>query len=314
MAVVLLLSVNAAAKHKKDVQTIPFRLYRDHLVVATGRLGNIEHRNLLIDTGAVPTVIDESLAHELGLKPVGRPTEAMTVIGGVAQTYYAILESLDVGSVHRDSLVVAVANLSLMQASVGLRIDAIVGLDALAPSSFQINYDSRKIVFGAVRTPASAVPMSRISRFAIIDTQVNGNSVRLAIDTGTAEMVLFQNALPESIASLPSKARVQLSNFAGDLLAPQVRLVSFKVGHQDISGSTAVLTTVPNCCEFQGVLGVSALKYKRVTFDFQHGLLGLELIDESASPESDAGACSGLAVTICRRALMPGLFDVQPRR
>jgi predicted aspartyl protease len=313
MAVVLLLSVDAAAKHNRSVQKIPFKLYRDHLVVATGQLGNLGKRNLLIDTGAIPTVVDEALAHDLGLKPVGRPTQPMTVVGGVAQTYYAVLQSLDLGPLHRQSLVVAVANLSLMQAAVGLRIDAIVGLDALAPNSFQIDYDSRKVIFGAVRTPASAVPMSRVSRFAVIETQVNGSPVRLAIDTGASEMVLFRNALPEIIASLQSTTHIQLSNVAGDLLAPEVQLATFKVGREDLSGSTAVLTTVPNC-DFQGILGISALKFKRVTFDFQHELVGLELVDESTSTKSDVGACWGLVATTCRQALAPGLFSLQPRR
>jgi predicted aspartyl protease len=311
-AVIVLLSLNAAAKHNQDVQKIPFKLYRNHLVVASGRLGSIENRNLLIDTGASPTVVDEALAHELGLKPISRPGRGMTVVGGVAETYYAVLESLDLGPIHRESLLVTVANLSLMQASVGFRIDAIVGLDALVPSSFQIDYDSRKVIFGSVRTPASAVPMLLESRFAVIATQINGSPVKLAIDTGASEMVLFRNTLPETFASLTSTTNVQLSNLAGDLLVPEIQLANFKVGHEDLSGSTAVLTTVPNCCEFQGILGISSLRFKRVTFDFQHELLGLELVHESASPESLARACSEFSAASCQQAFMPGLLN--PRR
>ena len=312
MAVVVLLTVNAAAKHNNDVQKVPFKLYRDHLVVATGRLGNIENRNLLIDTGASPTVIDEALAHELPLKPVCRPANGMTVVGGVAQIYYAVLENLDFGPVHRESLVVAVANLSLMQAAVGLRIDAIVGLDALAPNNFQIDYDSRKLIFGSVHTPASVVPMRRDGRFAVIETEVNGNPVNLAVDTGTSELVLFRNALPDTITSLRPTANVRLSNVvAGDVLAPKVQLANFKVGHEDLSGSAAVLTTVPNCCEFQGVFGISALRFKRVTFDFQHELFGLELADENEGPEPVPGMCSGPAGRTCRPALMPGFLNVR---
>jgi predicted aspartyl protease len=306
MAVVVLLSVNAAAKHK-SVQKVPFKLYRNHLVVADGQLGNMGKRNLLIDTGAIPTVVDEALAHELGLKPVGRPAQGMTVVGGVAETYYAVLQSLDLGPVHRESLVVAVANLSLMQASVGVRIDAIVGLDALAPSSFQIDYDARKILFGSLHTAGPAVPMLPDSRFAIIETQVNGNPVKLAIDTGTSEMVLFRNTLPKTIASLSSNTNIQVSNLAGDLLAPQVQLANFKVGDQDLSGSMALLTTIPNCCEFQGVLGITALRFKSVTFDFQHRLFSLELLDQEEG-DSIPGLCAGRSAGNCRHALSPGFL------
>lgn len=306
MAVVLLLSTNAVARHDKQVQKIPFKLYRNHLVVTTGRLGAVDNANLLIDTGASPTVVDEALAHELGLKPVCKPANGMAVVGGVAQTYYAVLNNLDLGPVHRESLVVAVANLSLMQASAGLRIDAIVGLDALAPNNFQIDYGSRKLVFGSVHSPASAMPMSADSRFAIVEAQVNGVPISLAIDTGTSQLVLFRNGLPDAIASLRSPGNMEISNVAGDVLAPEIQLPYFQLGHEDLSGSTALLATVPNCCEFQGILGISAVRFKRITFDFQRKLVDLELNDENGFSASVNGSCSGWAIATCGRSVAPG--------
>jgi predicted aspartyl protease len=267
MAAVVLLSTTAAAKH--NVQKIPFKLYRDHLVVASGRLGHIEKRNLLIDTGANPTVVDEALAHDLGLKPVARPPHGMTVVGGVADTYYAILESLDIGPVHREALVVAVANLSFMQAGARVRIDAIVGLDALAPNNFQIDYDSRNVIFGSFRSPSSAVPLLKTTGFVIIKTTIDGTAVNLAVDTGSSEFVLFRNRLPVAISSLASIATAAVSN------------------------------------EFQGVFGISAWRFKRVTFDFERGLFGMELADQSPlDPEPVAGACSGLGRGGCGLGLL----------
>ena len=300
--IVLLFSANAAAKHNNGVKKIPFQLYRNHLVVTKGRLGSIDNRNLLIDTGAYPTVVDEALAHELGLTPVGRPAKGMSVVGGVAQTYYALLQSLDLGPVHCEGLLVAVANLSLMQGSAGLRVDAIVGLDALAPNSFQIDYVSRKLLFGPVRAPASAVAMMPGSHLAVVETEINSTPLHLAIDTGTPEIVLFRNGLPGAINSLRPSETVQLSNVAGDSLAPEIQLTDFKIGREDLSGSTALLATVPNCCEFQGLLGVSALRFKRVTFDFKNELVGLELFNGNGFLASVAGACPEAA---CQDAFVP---------
>ncbi|HVO64185.1 MAG TPA: pepsin/retropepsin-like aspartic protease family protein [Terriglobales bacterium] len=303
IASLLLLSTTAGAKHK--VQKIPFKLYREHLVVASGRLGHLENRNLLIDTGANPTVVDEALAHELGLKPLARPPHGMTVVGGVADTYYALLESLDIGPVHHEALVVAVANLSLMQAGAGVRIDAIVGLDALAPNNFQIDYDARKVIFGSFRSPISAVPLLKGTSFGIIETMIDSTAVNLAVDTGSSEFVLFRNRLPDKINSLGSTATAEVSNLAGDVLAPEVRLPNFKVGDEDLSGSTALLTTVPNCCEFQGIFGISALRFKRVTFDFQRGLFGMELLSQDRLwPEPVAGACTEPGRPGCRLGLL----------
>ncbi len=309
-ATLVLLTVNGEARHK-DVERLPFQLYRNHLIIVSGRLGSIEKRNLLIDTGASPTIIDEALAHELGLKPIGQPGRSMAVVGGVAQTYYAVLQSLDIGPVHRESLVVAVANLSLMQAGVGLRIDAIVGLDALAPNNFQIDYTSRKVVFGNVHMPASAVAMLPGVRFVAVESQVNGANVSLALDTGSAQVVLFRNGVPEAISGVQARATVQLSNVVGDLLAPEIELANFKVGHEDLSGSTAVLTTVPNCCEFQGILGISASRFKRVTFDFQRRLVGLESLKEDTLLEPDRGSCPSPMDPSCREVTLPGFLNTK---
>lgn len=306
--IVLVLSTSAFAKHN-SLRKIPFKLYRDHLVIASGRLGSIANRNLLIDTGAYPTVVDEALAHELRLQPLGRPADGMTVIGGVAQIYYAVLQGLDFGPVHRDSLVVAVANLSFMQASVGIRVDAIVGLDAVAPNNFQIDYESQRLVFGTVHTPASAVPMLPNPHFAIVETEIDGAPVPLAVDTGASQLALFRNGLPRAITFRQLPTTVQLSNVAGDLLAQEIHLTDFKIGSEDLGGSTAVLTTIPNCCEFQGVLGISAQAFKRVTFDFQRQLLGLELADDPASLRPFSDGCSGVS---CQQKIAHG-FVSTPR-
>jgi predicted aspartyl protease len=309
MAAVAFLIPNALAKHNKDVQKIPFKLYRNHLVVSTGRLGHIENRNLLIDTGANPTVVDEALAYELGLKPVDRPPGGMRIVGGVAQTYYAILDSLDLGPIHREAMQVAVANLSLIQAQVGIRIDAIIGLDAIEPNNFQIDYESRKISFGAIRLSSAAVPMAQISPFVIVETEVNGAVVNLIVDTGASDFVLFRDVLPESLSTLPAGSKIQLSNVAGDLLVPQIQLANFRVGNTDLSGSTALLTTVPNCCEFQGMLGISGLRFRRIIFDFQHRLVELDLPARYEAMSSLSGFCSrAVADAGCGHALLPGLM------
>jgi predicted aspartyl protease len=304
---------HAAAKHAKDVQKLPFKLYRNHLVITTGTLGGIERRNLLIDTGASPTVVDEALAYELGLKPIARPPGGMNVVGGVVETYYAILKSFDLGPIHRESIRIVVANLSLMQAEVGVRIDAIVGLDMLKPNDFQIDYDSRKINFGSIRASSWSAPMAQIAPFVIIETQINGTRVNLAVDTGTSQLVLFQEGLPDSIATLPVANRIQLSNVAGDIVAPEIQLANFTVGNRDLSGSTAVLATVPECCEFQGVFGISALRFKRISFDFQHRLLGLDLPDTDDSAFLSGSSCgTRFAVGGCRHVfLVPGIAHLR---
>ena len=292
---------NAWARHGHDSQKIPFKLYRSEMVVVTGRLGDLENRNLLIDTGANPTVVDEALARDLNLKPVGRPQDGMTIVGGVVQTYYAVLQSLDLGPIHRDSLQVAVANLSLMQGQVGVRIDAIVGLDTLEPYNFQIDYQSKKITFGRIHI-ASPVAMLETNPFVIVEARINGSPAALAVDTGASRLILLRDALPGVISNVAIGSQVPLANVAGDVTFPQIQLSELQIGDMDLSGSTAVLVTIPKCCQFHGMLGVSSIHFRRVSFDFQNRLFGLELAGESKDVFSDQRMCSSV-LDDCRRAL-----------
>ena len=49
---------------------IPFRTYRDYLIVVQGSLGGTLKRNLIIDTGTDPSVIDTRAAQELNMAGV----------------------------------------------------------------------------------------------------------------------------------------------------------------------------------------------------------------------------------------------------
>jgi hypothetical protein len=246
-------------------------------------------------------VVDEALAFELGLKPVGRPASGISVVGGVVQTYYAILKSIDLGPVHREAVPVAVANLSFMQAEVGIRIDAIVGLDVLENINFQIDYEAEKIRFGKFRV-SSAVPMLRNQHLAIVISQLNGTPLKLAVDTGSSQLVVFNNALSDRVRLFPGR-KVQLSNVAGDVMASTVRLQNFSIADLDLSGTTAVLANVPQCCEFDGILGISTLRFRKLSFDFEQQRLGIELIDRNEF--SPTGRCqAALSGLVCDSAFL----------
>lgn len=303
---IVFLAPGAVAKHSKNVQKLPFRLYRNHLVITTGSLGGLPNRNLLIDTGANPTVVDEALIHELGLKPTASPRTNLNIVGGAVPTYFAILQSLDLGPIHRESLTVAIANLSLMQAQVGVRIDAVIGLDAIEPDNFEIDYESRKISFGDIRV-SSPVPMLRAGPFVVVKTEVIGATLDLAVDTGTSELVLFRDEMPSSSVSLQGSNEIPLSNVAGDMTATEVQVTNLKVGKKALNKSTAVLASAGRCCTFQGMLGVSASQFRRVSFDFRHGLLGLELpIRDLASVLLTQPCQVAFAGTACGHAPLSG--------
>lgn len=291
------------AKHSDAVREIPFKLYGNHVVVAVGRLGRLEQRNLVIDTGTTPTMVDDATAHELGLEQVGHSNGSINVVNGKVPTSYSILPTLDLGPIHRESMPVAVANLSWLREQAGIRVDAVIGLEVLAQINFQIDYQSKKLSFGAIRIPRSAVPMADTDRLLMVQAKLNGLPARLMVDTGGSAVVLFAGTLPQSTNWRTLGSSAKFSNLAGQTVLRKVQLKELKIGDTDLSGTIALLGETPACCAFQGILGISARQFKRIVFDFRRHLVGFELQDsavlESFEPQS-CGASWNSAV--CRNA------------
>ena len=289
---ILLIGSTAWARHPAAVHKIPFKLYRDHLIVVTGSLGRVDKCSLLIDTGARPTVVDAGVANRLGLKTTSRSLHALNVVGGVIPTYNATLDSLDIGMVHRDSMPVDVADLSFLKLELGFPIDAIIGLDALTPDSFVIDFDDHKIVFGKFRVPPSAVPMTMDGPLATVELIANREILKLIVDTGSSQLVLFQDDIPDSIR-LINQGSSKMANLAGEVQARQVHLEEMKLGKTDLSSLPAVLTWSPACCSFQGILGISAQQFNRVAFDFERRMFAFEIRELPAAQVAGSASCPG---------------------
>jgi len=297
LVALLVLNSEGWAKHSDDVQEVPFKLYRNHIVVAEGSLGGQERRNLVIDTGTNPTIVDYRTAKELGLEPVAQSNGSTTVIDGLLPTYYSVLPNMDLGTIHCGSMQVAVADLSWLHEQTGVRADAVIGLDALAHANFEINYDSRKIRFGAIRLPHSAVPMSEDARLLTVPAKLNGFVSRLMIDTGGSSLILFAGQMPRGM-SWRDLGKIKLSNLAGHSELEEIQLNELSIGSTNLTDSIALVANTPTNYNFQGVLGISDRQFKRVMFDFKQRRVGFELQDTGKAwayslcdSLSDSGPC-----------------------
>ena len=52
----------------ENTNEIPFKLYRDYAIMVRGSIGNLKNLNFLVDTGAVPSVLDERTARQLRME------------------------------------------------------------------------------------------------------------------------------------------------------------------------------------------------------------------------------------------------------
>lgn len=270
------------AKRSSQLQELSFSLYSNHFVVATGSLGDLDKRNVLIDTGTNLTMIDGATAEELRLRRTETAASQISVVEGVVECYEALLGKLDFGPVHLQSVPVAVTNLSWVRQQTGIRVDAVIGLDVLRQANFQIDYESRKITFGSSRPPRSTVPVAEVGRYLVVDAQLDRRPLKLLLDTGSASLVLFADHLPESLAAASLSSTATISDLAGPLTLKKLNFKEVKLGRTNIGAAIAVLAKAESDCPFQGILGISATRFKRVSFDMEKRRVGFELKEQIA--------------------------------
>ena len=293
-----LLFFAALNAHARDSRaTLPVKLYGGYTVVVQGSIADIPNLNFLIDTGAMPTVVDARIARKLDLFGNRQP---LTVFGRQVGTERVVLPGVRIGPVHATGVQGLVADLSFAEKSLGIRIDAIIGLDVLGHEGFSIDYRARQILFGA-SGPADWVASfdPRLPQ-VVVELQIDARPVRLLVDTGAKYFILFARKNSEPLrrnagavgpmtaltpAEMPPPVSVQekqpktsptIVTFGGDVRLEPVLLSHVRLGALQLSDQPAYLSPIDAGAPlgFDGVLGVAALHVQRIDFDFEHGRLG----------------------------------------
>jgi predicted aspartyl protease len=250
---------------------MPIKLYQEYLIVVDGRLGNLEHQNLLIDTGTNPSMIDRSVSAKLGLQGAAR---SLSLFNTKVASETVTLPEIQIGPVGRQGVPVTVADFSKIGIGLGTRIDAVIGLDVLGGSSFTVDYAKRRIYFGASVQPHTA-PFTAGPQFIAVSLKAGGRQLRLLLDTGTPRLVLFQSHLRDvDYASTMIKGSGE--NVSGDVAYATIVLPRVSFGTQEVGPQRAlVVVSRPDAeSDMDGLLGVSCLRPKRISFDFQRQMLG----------------------------------------
>ena len=161
----------------------------------------------------------------------------------------------------------------------GVRIDAIVGLDVLARTSFSIDYRKRVLRFSSDGREESAAPLELAWPFLTVRMTIAGQQVRLLVDTGSSDLVLFKSRMPAALSDAPWRGdkTVQYASGAARLVRLELRQV--RLGTRVWPALPAwSLDRVPDGypLSIDGVLGVVALGCRRVQFDFERNELRLQ--------------------------------------
>jgi len=255
----------------ETIAEVPFELYQHHLVVTKGSIGGLNGRSLLIDTGTIPSMVDTRIARKLNLH--AKPS-ILIAFGQQVQIQSARLDGFRIGALQSGPVSVGVGDLSFLQ---GVRVDAIVGLDVLARKNFGIDYRTRMLTFGSMWRDDQSAPLEIVWPFVTVRMMIAGKPVRLLVDTGSRDLVLFKARMPAALSNAPWRGEKILQYGSGaarlrrlDLRGPGLGTYTW----DNLSAWTLdrVLDGYPPAID--GVLGVRALGCQRVAFDFGRGEFG----------------------------------------
>jgi hypothetical protein len=250
---------------------VPFELFQHHLIVTKGSIGQLNGLNLLIDTGTIPSVVDRKIAGKLRLRT---ESSRLVAFGQEVAIQGAVVDGFRIGSLHSGPVPAAVGDLSYLE---GVRVDAIVGLDVLARTSFSVDYRTRVLRLAPEGQEESVAPLELVWPFLTVRMTVAGQQVRLLVDTGSPDLVLFKTRMPAALANPPWKGDKTVQYAAGGARLLRLELRQAGLGAQTWDKLPAwALDRATNGYppDIDGVLGVTALGCQRVRFDFQRSEFG----------------------------------------
>jgi predicted aspartyl protease len=262
--------VPAASGYTKGPE-LRFDLYHDYLIVVRGSAGPVKGLNFLLDTGASPTILDRQVARSLHLDEL---PGLLAGVNGTVAAGKAIVPSLQLGPMRRDNLPVVVEDLSFFYKALPVHIDAVVGLDVIGQSPFEIDYGAREIHFGPIPSLKNALRLQMKRGLPLVEVQLGEISAQLVLDTGASSLILFEPKTPGSASPMKVSAVKQSSNTMGEFAGKTLRLHSLRLGEAEFNREPAVLarSRPETADDFDGLMSPALLGITKIAIDLDQGV------------------------------------------
>jgi predicted aspartyl protease len=253
---------------------VPFKLYRGYLIVAEGEIGPLGGLHFLIDTGTMPSIVDKRITYCLRLSLSGE-AESVAVFGRNIRGQHVALPGLKFGPLQAESVPVLVRDLSPIGKELGARIDAVLGLDVLGSRPFTIDFANRRVRFAPESSePPSPAINSRL-RCLVVNTEIQGRPLRLLVDTGVRDLILFNQDTRGRLPKLQVIGEENSSSLGGKTRLQQVVLPPIRLGDTEFANLRTFLMVAPagEASSFDGLLGTASLGARALCIDFQRNRL-----------------------------------------
>jgi hypothetical protein len=272
-AIVLTTTLTRAGAMSRE---IPFRLVHGFGIVVQGRIGPMNDLNFLFDTGAVPSAISQRVASKIG---VSGNSGTLALLDKEIDAQYVTVDDVHFGPIRAATLAMVVVDLARLEGPLGIRVDAVIGLDLLKRQSFGIDYKHRKIVLGLEgatlqESPAEVYTLEGAS-YWVLTVNLSGHDFRVLLDTGADALGLFAR----DVSFLDRRRKTPVSERLADQSTIQALLPqTVVIGDTQFKRQTVVVLPDPpaGLQKIDGVMGPRALRIARVELDWEHRSLRWE--------------------------------------
>ena len=166
-------------------QEIPFQLFEGHVVLVEGSVRGLQPLRVIIDTGATHSVVSKRIVKKLGLKRYAQSSK-VHAFGRPQKTETVVLNQVRIGPM-LTTMVCFVSDLPWS------KVDVIVGMDVLQRHNLTIDYARKTIRFGVRESFEATIPFRLEAGQVIVELQIAGRNVLVAIDTGASRLILEGN-------------------------------------------------------------------------------------------------------------------------
>lgn len=249
---------------------IPFELYNENLVIVKARIGGLKDVKVLIDTGANPSLISKEVAKHLR---IAGTEELLQTLNGTVHATSVVVPEIQLGPLHAESLRVIVQDFDGIERAIGVSLGGVFGLDVLA-RGFAIDYQHRRLILGSAMPTKFVVRLASQAPFPTVITVLDGQPVRLLLDSGTWEVLVFKNRM-HNTAKLRTERTASVASIGGHTRLSWTT-AALTLGNAKLGTHTVAVAEVDADPGFDGLLGFAKLGFRRVSFDFDNGLFGWE--------------------------------------
>src|SRR5579862_9750092 len=254
-------------------QQTTFQLRDGFLIVVEGRIASLSHRKFILDTGSTHSMIDSKIASQLGLP---KKRGAVLNFDHYARIDWTNVPEVQFGPIDARNVRMMVGSLEqFSQFANG--IDAVVGLDLLGQTrKLGIDFQARQLTFGELRD--RQYPIEAPPRALTTLLEVQGRRLRLIVDTGLSQMVVFTDRLNAHAPDLKvlNEERAQEARISGEIATlPGIRIIP------DSRASVFLIDRAPQSLpeNIDGFLGLKPLGVDFAEIDFGSETLTLRRPD-----------------------------------